>query len=185
MITTQLNEGMTTEGPVAERRRQYMRECWQRLEGLRVPLVVEAGRSELAPQDIEDLEIGDIILLEDSNLTLEGDQLSGRVPAYVGEGLRGKMLCQPATFWVSLIPLLLLAEINEESVVKARDEAQQIVNSARDEVNAELNRARQTLRAEVAGIALMAAEQVIESELDASRHTKLVEGIVSKGFGNA
>lgn len=77
------------------------------------------------------------------------------------------------------------AEINEESVVKARDEAQQIVNSARDEVNAELNRARQTLRAEVAGIALMAAEQVIESELDASRHAKLVEGIVSKGFGNA
>ena len=77
------------------------------------------------------------------------------------------------------------AEINEESVVKARDEAQQIVNSARDEVNAELNRARQTLRAEVAGIALMAAEQVIETELDASRHAKLVEGIVSKGFGNA
>ena len=77
------------------------------------------------------------------------------------------------------------AEIGEESQNKAREEAQQIVNSARDEVNAELNRARQTLRAEVAGIALMAAEQVIESELDASRHAKLIEGIVSKGFGNA
>lgn len=77
------------------------------------------------------------------------------------------------------------AEIGEESQVKAREEAQQIVNSARDEVNAELNRARQSLRAEVAGIALLAAEQVIESELDAGRHAKLVEGIVSKGFGNA
>jgi len=77
------------------------------------------------------------------------------------------------------------AEIGEESVVKAREEAQQIVDGARDEVNAELNRARQTLRAEVAGIAMLAAERVVESELDASRHAKLVEGIVSDGFGNA
>ncbi|ATX78895.1 F-type H+-transporting ATPase subunit b [Mariprofundus aestuarium] len=77
------------------------------------------------------------------------------------------------------------AEINEEAVVKARDEAQLIVDAARDEVNAELSRARQTLRAEVAGIAMLAAERVVESELDASRHAKLVEGIVSTGFGNA
>lgn len=77
------------------------------------------------------------------------------------------------------------AEVGEESVVKAREEAQQIVDGARDEVHAELNRARQTLRSEVADIAMLAAEQVVEIELDASRHAKLVEGIVSKGFGNA
>ncbi|GAV20851.1 F-type H+-transporting ATPase subunit b [Mariprofundus micogutta] len=77
------------------------------------------------------------------------------------------------------------AELNEESVIKARTEAQQIVDSARDEVNAELNRARQTLRGEVADIAMIAAEQVVEAELDAKRHAKLVEGIVSSGFGNA
>jgi len=77
------------------------------------------------------------------------------------------------------------AEINEAAVVKAREEAQQIVDAARDEVGAELNRARQTLRAEVAGIAMLAAERVVESELDASRHATLVEGIVSRGFGNA
>ena len=77
------------------------------------------------------------------------------------------------------------AEINEEAVVKAREEAQLIVDAARDEVNSELNRARQTLRAEVAGIAMLAAERVVESELDASRHATLVEGIVNSGFGNA
>ena len=77
------------------------------------------------------------------------------------------------------------AEINEEAVVKARVEAQLIVDAARDEVNSELNRARQTLRAEVAGIAMLAAERVVESELDASRHATLVEGIVNSGFGNA
>jgi F-type H+-transporting ATPase subunit b len=77
------------------------------------------------------------------------------------------------------------AEVGEESVVKAREEAQQIVDGARDEIGAELNRARQMLRTEVADIAMLAAERVVESELDASRHAKLVEGIVSKGFGNA
>jgi len=77
------------------------------------------------------------------------------------------------------------AEIGEEAVVKAREDAQQIVDGARDEVHAELNRARQTLRAEVAGIAMLAAERVVEAELDASRHAKLVEGIVNEGFGNA
>ena len=77
------------------------------------------------------------------------------------------------------------AAVGEESVVKAREEAQQIVDGAREEVHAEVNRARQTLRAEGADIAMLADEQVVESELDGSRHVKLVEGIVSKGFGNA
>jgi len=77
------------------------------------------------------------------------------------------------------------AELLEESVSRARNDAQAIVDSAREEVTAELNRARQVLRAEVADIAMLAAEQVVEAELDASRHSALVEGIVSKGFGNA
>ncbi|HXH63892.1 MAG TPA: F0F1 ATP synthase subunit B [Mariprofundaceae bacterium] len=77
------------------------------------------------------------------------------------------------------------AEIHEEAVNKARGEADQIVAGAREEINAEVGRARQALRQEVAGIAILAAERVIESELDASRHGKLIEGIVSKGFGNA
>lgn len=77
------------------------------------------------------------------------------------------------------------AEVHEEAVVKARDESQQIVDSARDEVKAELNRARQTLRAEVADIAMLAAERVVDAELDAKRHGKLIDSIVSKGFGNA
>ena len=77
------------------------------------------------------------------------------------------------------------AELGEESVTRARNEAESIIDSAREEVFAELNRARQTLRSEVADIAMLAAEQVVEAELDASRHTALIEGIVNKGFGNA
>ncbi|MDX8395387.1 MAG: F0F1 ATP synthase subunit B [Mariprofundaceae bacterium] len=77
------------------------------------------------------------------------------------------------------------AELGEESVTRARNEAESIIDSAREEVFAELNRARQTLRSEVADIAMLAAEQVVEAELDASRHAVLIEGIVNKGFGNA
>lgn len=77
------------------------------------------------------------------------------------------------------------AEISEGAVNKSRIEAQQIVDAAREEVDAELNRARQTLRGEVADIAMLAAGRVIEEELDAKRHAELVDGMVSRGFGNA
>ena len=77
------------------------------------------------------------------------------------------------------------AEIGEEAVNRSRTEAEGIVDAAREEVHAELGRARQALRNEVADIALIAAERVIESELDAKRHAELINGIVSSGFGHA
>lgn len=77
------------------------------------------------------------------------------------------------------------SEIQEEVTNKARDEAGQIVQAASEEVEAEVSRARQVLRKEVAGIAIAAAERVINSELDAKRHTKLIDDVVAQGFGNA
>ena len=77
------------------------------------------------------------------------------------------------------------AELNEESVTRARVEAEQILDAAREEIGAEVQRARLGLRKEVAGLAMLAASKVVEAELDASRHAKLIDGIVAKGFGNA
>ena len=77
------------------------------------------------------------------------------------------------------------AEIEEEITNKARGEATQIVEAAREEMEAEVNRARQVLRQEVAGLAIAAAERVLEAELDAKRHSKIVEDVVAQGFGNA
>ncbi len=77
------------------------------------------------------------------------------------------------------------AEINEEAITKARVEAEQILDSAREEIGAEAQRARQSLRQEVADIAMQAAERVVDAELDAKRHSKLIEGIVEQGFGAA
>ncbi len=77
------------------------------------------------------------------------------------------------------------AEINEEAVNRARVEAEQILDSAREEIAAETNRARQELRQEVADIAMLAAERIVEAELDAKRHSKLIDSIVDQGFGTA
>jgi len=77
------------------------------------------------------------------------------------------------------------AEIEEEMTLKARTNATQIVEAAREEIGAEANRARQALRKEVAGLAIAAAERVIDAELDAKRHSKIIDSVVSQGFGNA
>jgi len=77
------------------------------------------------------------------------------------------------------------AEINEEAVNKAREEGQQIVDAAREEVTAEIERARQGLRQEVADLAVLAAERVLDAELDTKRHAKLIKGVISQGVGSA
>ncbi|MDQ6993404.1 MAG: F0F1 ATP synthase subunit B [Mariprofundus sp.] len=76
-------------------------------------------------------------------------------------------------------------EVNEEAINKSRREAEQILDSAREEVLSELEHARQSLRQEIAGIAMLAAEKVIEAELDATRHAKMIESIVHEGLGAA
>jgi len=77
------------------------------------------------------------------------------------------------------------AEIEEEITTKARSDAQQIVDAARDEVGAEVNKARQVLRKEVASIAMLAAERVLDVELDEKRHAKLIDTVISKEIGRA
>ncbi len=77
------------------------------------------------------------------------------------------------------------AEIHEEAVNKARADAQKIVDAAREEVGAEVEKARLGLRKEVAGLAVLAAERVLDVELDARRHAKLIDGVISQGIGSA
>jgi len=77
------------------------------------------------------------------------------------------------------------AEVNEEALSKSRREAEQILDNAREEVSAELESAKQTLRRDVAGIAMLAAEKVIDAELDAKRHAKMINAIVEESLGAA
>jgi len=77
------------------------------------------------------------------------------------------------------------AEIEEEITTKARSDAQQIVDAAREEVGSEINKARQALRREVADLAMLAAERVLDAELDGKRHAKLIDTVISQEIGHA
>jgi len=72
-------------------------------------------------------------------------------------------------------------EVSEEAVAKARHDAELIIQSAKEEAEAEAGRLRQGLRKEVAGLAILAAEKIVESELDASKHTALIEKVILDG----
>ena len=52
-------------------------------------MVIEAGRSALSPNDLSALEAEDIILMEQTELTLEGDALGGWVQCRFGKGAHG------------------------------------------------------------------------------------------------
>jgi len=72
-------------------------------------------------------------------------------------------------------------EVSEEAVAKARHDGELIVQSAKEEAEAEAGRVRQGLRKEVAGLAIMAAEKIVESELDANKHKALIEKVIADG----
>jgi len=74
------------------------------------------------------------------------------------------------------------AEVKEEASQKARVEASAIIDAGKEELSAEMARARQSLREEVASIAMLAAERIVNDELDAKRHAKLIDSVVEEGF---
>ncbi len=73
-------------------------------------------------------------------------------------------------------------EVSEEAVAKARHDSELIVQSAKEEAEAEAGRLRQNLQQEVAGLAILAAEKIVESELDANKHKALIEKVIADGI---
>lgn len=61
-------------------------------------------------------------------------------------------------------------EIIEEAKTDARTEGQRLKDAASAEIEQETNRAREHLRKQVASLAIAAAEQVLEREIDAQEH---------------
>ncbi|OIO72024.1 MAG: ATP synthase F0 subunit B [Zetaproteobacteria bacterium CG_4_9_14_3_um_filter_49_83] len=77
------------------------------------------------------------------------------------------------------------AELAEEATLRARKDADAIVVAGKEELAAEVSKARQQLRAEVVDVALLAAGRIVEAELDAKRHEKIINDAIQQGFGNA
>src|SRR3989344_2185817 len=72
------------------------------------------------------------------------------------------------------------AEIGDEAKENAKAEAERIVAAARADIEQEVNRAREALRAAVSELAVVGATRILEKEVDAKAHAKLLEAVVKQ-----
>ena len=72
------------------------------------------------------------------------------------------------------------AEISDEAKAHAKAEAERILASARGDIDQEIIRAREELRGRVADLVVAAAGRILEKEIDAKAHAKLLDGVVKQ-----
>ncbi len=72
------------------------------------------------------------------------------------------------------------ARIQEEARQQARTEAEQLLERARSEIQLERDGAIADLRREFADLTVTAAGRVIKEELDAGKHRRLIEEVLSE-----
>lgn len=72
------------------------------------------------------------------------------------------------------------AEIVDQARGEAKVEAERILTAAKQDIEQESNRAREELRASVADLVVMAASRVLEKEIDAKAHVRLLNDTVKR-----
>lgn len=68
-------------------------------------------------------------------------------------------------------------ELVDESKSTAKDEGERIVTAARAEIDREIQKAKEGLRKEVSILAVTAAEQILEKEVDREKHKAIIENL--------
>ena len=71
-------------------------------------------------------------------------------------------------------------EIIDEAKGKAREEGDRIKAAANAEIEQEANRAKEQIREQVASIAVAAAGKILEKEVDAKAHEKLIKDLATQ-----
>ncbi len=71
-------------------------------------------------------------------------------------------------------------EIVDEAKDHAKVEAERIVAGAQSDIEQEVNRAREELRKSVADLAIVGASKILEKEVDAKAHAKMVDNLVAQ-----
>jgi F-type H+-transporting ATPase subunit b len=72
------------------------------------------------------------------------------------------------------------AEIADEAKIASKAEADRIVVAAHAEIAQEVNRAKEQLRTAVSELAVVGAARILEREVDAKVHAKLLETVVKQ-----
>jgi len=70
--------------------------------------------------------------------------------------------------------------IVEEAKQQAQAEGERLIAGAKAEIEQEVNRAKDKLRTQVAALAILGAEKILESKVDTKAHNKLVEKLASQ-----
>lgn len=71
-------------------------------------------------------------------------------------------------------------EIVDEAKDHAKVEADRIVAGAQSDIDQEVNRAREELRKSVATLAVAGASKILEKEVDAKAHAKILDSLVAQ-----
>ena len=69
------------------------------------------------------------------------------------------------------------ANLVEDAKAKAKEEGDRLLEAAQVEIDQEANRAREKLRTEISDLAVLAAEQILESEVDPKRHETMLDSL--------
>ena len=72
------------------------------------------------------------------------------------------------------------AQIVEASKDDARKEGEKLIEQAKAEIEQERNQARDALRAEIAAIAIAGAEKILETSVDASKHSEMLDKLAAE-----
>ena len=68
-------------------------------------------------------------------------------------------------------------EIVEESKVTATKEGERLIAASKAQIDQEMQQAKESLREQVSDLALSAAEQILESEIDKAKHKNIVNKV--------
>ena len=72
------------------------------------------------------------------------------------------------------------SQLIENARADAESERERILKAAQADVAQEVNRAKETLRAEVADLAVMGAERILEASIDRERHDALLDRVAAE-----
>jgi len=70
-------------------------------------------------------------------------------------------------------------QIIDEAKEQAREEGQRLIAGAQAELEQEVNRAKEQLRKQVASIAILGAEKILEASIDETAHADLAEKLAA------
>lgn len=71
-------------------------------------------------------------------------------------------------------------EIIEEAKADAKTEGERLLASAKAEIEQEVNRAREELRGQVGTLVVTGASRILDKEVDAKAHGKLIDDLVAQ-----